>query len=155
MYVPPFLQKLLMYLVVAVGLVAAGYMKGCVDKGVELTNYKANVAAAAKAREEQIEKEKQTREAITKAKDAAHAAERAADKLALDRVRAAASRSAVPAAPEGTKRPDLACFDRAQLDAALGEYRREVTELVGEGSACAVDLNAAKAWWQEQERIVP
>lgn len=151
--IPSFLQKLLMYLVVAVALVAAGYVKGCVDKGVELTNFKANVAAAAKAREEQNEKERKTRDAITKAKDESHAAERAADKLALDRVRAAARRSAVPPAPEGTRRPDLACFDRAELDRAIGEFRSEVAELVGEGSACAVDLNAAKAWWQEQSRI--
>lgn len=54
--------------------------------------------------------------------------------------------SLVPAAPASTARPDLACFDRAELDAALRSYREGVIGLVGEGAAAIDGLDEAKAW---------
>ena len=58
--------------------------------------------------------------------------------------------SLLPPAPAGTSRPDLACFDRAELDAALRKYRAGVLDLVGEGAAAVDGLDEAKAWAKER-----
>ena len=65
------------------------------------------------------------------------------------------SRSELPSAPATSKRPDLACFERAELSRAFGErgkgidrYRDEVLAIAGEGAKNTVDLDAAKAWAQ-------
>lgn len=57
-------------------------------------------------------------------------------------------RGYVPVAPAGSSRPELACFDRAELDGALGRFLTGVIDLTGEGAKATVDLNAAKAWAQ-------
>src|SRR6185295_17263030 len=54
----------------------------------------------------------------------------------------------LPPAPADTKRPQLACFDRAELERAYGELVKELRGGADEGSACTVDLNTAKAWGQ-------
>ena len=79
--------------------------------------------------------------------DAAHKSTVARLNRDVKRLRDAnASRSAVPDAPAGSSRPHLACFDRAELDRAVSGFIAEVTELVGEGAAATVDLDAAKVW---------
>lgn len=52
----------------------------------------------------------------------------------------------VPAAGAGSLRPDLACFDRAELERALRALDLGVQSLVDEGSATAVDIDTARAW---------
>jgi hypothetical protein len=155
MYVPPIFQKILLYVGVAAALLATGYVKGCSDERDARVLLEARIEAMTEAEEKRQEEEIAARQRITNAREAEHALLAAIHRDELARVRAAARRSVVPPAPEGTKRPDLACFDRAELDAALGAYRRGVAELVGEGAACAVDLNTARRWWQEQSILAP
>lgn len=57
-----------------------------------------------------------------------------------------AAGSFVPAAPAGARRPELACFDRAELESAIRELDIKVQGLVDEGSEAAVNLDSAKAW---------
>jgi len=59
-----------------------------------------------------------------------------------DRARA----SFVPAAPADSRSPDLACFDRAELDGALRRLDAGISGLIEEGDAGAVGLNVARSW---------
>ena len=52
----------------------------------------------------------------------------------------------VPAAPAGSRRVDLACFDRAELERTLQQFDEAVTGLIAEGDADAVGLNVARRW---------
>jgi hypothetical protein len=73
-----------------------------------------------------------------------------------DRLRLAAKNTRSGLLSSSTGSPgssEGACFDRAQLIAALGEYseemgsiRREATELVIEGAKGVADLDGAKEW---------
>jgi hypothetical protein len=77
----------------------------------------------------------------------------AADIDTITRLRRDADRargSVVPAAPAGSSRPDLACFDRAELERgngeALGRLREGARRVADKGTAAAVDLDTARAW---------
>lgn len=59
---------------------------------------------------------------------------------------ASTSRSYVPAAPAGSVRTDLACFDRAELTESIKRLVAGMADLASEGDAATVDLNAAKDW---------
>ena len=52
----------------------------------------------------------------------------------------------VPAAPAGSRRVDLACFDRAELERTLQQFDEAITGLIAEGDADAVGLNVARSW---------
>ncbi|BCB27065.1 hypothetical protein SKTS_19510 [Sulfurimicrobium lacus] len=52
----------------------------------------------------------------------------------------------VPAAPSGSRRVDLACFDRDELERTIREFDTTIQGLVDEGSADAVGLNVARFW---------
>lgn len=52
----------------------------------------------------------------------------------------------VPAAPAGSRRVDLACFDRAELERTLRDFDTAIQGLVDQGSADAVGLNVARSW---------
>ena len=54
--------------------------------------------------------------------------------------------SSVPAAPASASRPELACFDRAELAGAVGNLEAGVEGLVAEGAEAAVGLDSAKEW---------
>lgn len=54
----------------------------------------------------------------------------------------------VPPAPSGAKRPELACYDRAALESAIGGFVAGLRGLADEGAAATVDLNTAKSWAQ-------
>ena len=54
--------------------------------------------------------------------------------------------SIVPAAPSGSSRPSLACFERADFDRALRTYEEGLTGLLEEGSKNTLDLNTARDW---------
>jgi hypothetical protein len=58
-------------------------------------------------------------------------------------------RGLVPPATPGSKRPDLACSDRAELDSALRDFAGEAREGAIEGTAATVDLNTGKEWAKE------
>lgn len=55
-------------------------------------------------------------------------------------------RSVLPPAPANTSRPDLACYARADLDAALRSFTGGAGEIVIEGQSNTIDLNSAKEW---------
>ena len=52
----------------------------------------------------------------------------------------------VPAAPAGSRRVDLACFDRAELEQALQRFDDGISGLIAEGDAGTVGLNVARSW---------
>ena len=52
----------------------------------------------------------------------------------------------VPAAPAGSRRVDLACFDRAELERTIRDFDTAIQGLVDQGSADAVGLNVARSW---------
>lgn len=52
----------------------------------------------------------------------------------------------VPATPAGSRRVDLACFDRAELERTLRDFDTAIQGLVDQGSADAVGLNVARSW---------
>ena len=52
----------------------------------------------------------------------------------------------VPAAPAGSRSPDLACFDRAELERTIRDFDSAIQGLVDQGSADAVGLNVARSW---------
>jgi hypothetical protein len=57
-----------------------------------------------------------------------------------------ARRSFVPAAPASSKRPELACFDRTELDGALRQFVANAIGLIGEGEQATIDLDVVKGW---------
>lgn len=52
----------------------------------------------------------------------------------------------VPATPAGSRSPELACFDRSELEQALRRFDEGVSGLFAEGDADAVGLNVARSW---------
>ncbi len=52
----------------------------------------------------------------------------------------------VPAAPAGSRRVDLACFDRAELERTIRDFDTAIQGLVDQGSADAVGLNVVRSW---------
>lgn len=101
----------------------------------------------------QAKKDAKAKEALDlKRKDAANhenalALTNLADTVAKLRNKRDSGRSIVPPAPAASKCPNgQACFDRAELERALRDYRSEIRQLVDEGSAVTVDLNTAKKW---------
>ena len=58
----------------------------------------------------------------------------------------------VPAAPAGSRSPDLACFDRAEYQRTDGVVTEKLFAgargLADEGTAATVDLDSAKRWAQ-------
>lgn len=59
-----------------------------------------------------------------------------------DRTRA----SFVPAAPAGSRNPEIACFNRSDLEQAIRRLDSGISGLVEQGDADAVGLNTARAW---------
>ena len=79
--------------------------------------------------------------------DAENLQTRAALAIALNSLRAQRpAGSLLPPAPAGSSRPDLACYDRAELGRAYGDLVTEIRGFADEGSAAVIDLNTAKAW---------
>lgn len=59
---------------------------------------------------------------------------------------ARAGRGYLPAPGLSASRPDLACFDRAELDGALQRFVEGAAGLVGQGDEARIDLDAARRW---------
>lgn len=56
--------------------------------------------------------------------------------------------SFVPTAPASARSPEVACFDRSELESAIRDFDAGIQRLVDEGSARTVDLDSAKQWAQ-------
>jgi hypothetical protein len=58
----------------------------------------------------------------------------------------AAASNYVPAAPTGASRPDLACFDRTQLESTIRNLDAGIQGLIDKGDEAVVNLNTGKRW---------
>ena len=52
----------------------------------------------------------------------------------------------VPAAPAGSRNPEIACFDRAELERTIRDFDTAIQGLIEQGDADAVGLNVARSW---------
>ena len=52
----------------------------------------------------------------------------------------------VPPAPAGSRSPEIAAFERTQLDGALSSFVEGTANLVAEGNQATLDLDTVKAW---------
>jgi hypothetical protein len=111
--------------------------------GVEALGLAAKKAAAEKEAQDKLRKEQADAEN-----------KRSTDALLADisRLRAQrAGRSIVPPSPGASKCPDgQACFERAELERSLRDYRSSIRGLVDEGSAVTVDLDTVRRWAQQR-----
>lgn len=114
-------------------LKAAEFEAATVALGNEAKQRNAQIAAADKLRKENADAE--NNRTITSLR---------ADVKRLRDERA--SGRFVPAAPAGSRSPDIACFDRAELERALQQFDDEVTAIVADGDEATVNLNTAKRW---------
>lgn len=122
----------------------------------DFTAFKAQVDATGKAAAAEAVWEQHNNEMRKETADAEHAQTKATLATALNSLRVQSDNRSftVPAAPAGTGRPDLACFDRADYQRANGEtlvrLRSGARSLADEGTAGTVDLNTAKKWAQSK-----
>lgn len=145
-------MKLTLYVAVTAGILLATAVTGVVvqtkrleAEKVAFADFRADVRekgrAAAEAARAKAADDKRRKEQI----DDQHAFEVGVVRRDSERLRRAlASRSLVPAAPATSSRPDLACFNRAELDGALRGFAEGARGLVGEGDESTVGLNAGK-----------
>jgi hypothetical protein len=113
------------------------------------TQFQADVKAAGKAAEDAAVKKAAEDKKQKEKTDAEN--KRTTDSLNHELVRMRANnatRSLVPAATATASRPDLACFDRAELDGALRAFTGGTLEISGECAKATVDLDSAKRWAQ-------
>ncbi len=108
-------------------------------------------AATVKAEGEAAEKLAKAEAAEDKRKKeiADHDYQSRIDSLVADNQRLRNERSRrgyVPAAPASSRNPEIACFDRTELEQALRRFDEEVTGLFAEGDADTVGLNVARSW---------
>ena len=102
----------------------------------------------------QAEQQKQANENRAKSDKAAKEKADADAKRNLDQLHRTVARlrneraraSSVPAAPASTSRPELACFDRAELVGAMGNLEAGVEGLIAEGAEAAIGLDSAREW---------
>lgn len=100
----------------------------------------AKKAAIAQAAADKVKKEK------ADAENSTNLASLRADVKRLRNDRAASRY--VPAASPGSSRPDVACYDREQLERTLQQFDAETSGIVAEGDEALVNLNTAKRWAQ-------
>lgn len=104
---------------------------------------KAQGEAAKKEAEAKAKADRQLKESSDREYQATIAALRTdVKRMRDDRARA----SFVPAAPADSRSPDLACFDRADLEQALRRLDVGISGLIEEGDTDAVGLNAGRRW---------
>lgn len=148
---------------IGIGLVALGIISGTY---FGVSSYNSAITGLAEYKAEiQKEREANAAEAIWKEHDnemrreranAENAQTKSSLTIALNSLRSESDRRAfkIPEASQTSSRPDLACFDRAELSREVGEilkrFRGRTRELADEGTANTVDLNTAKKWVQEE-----
>lgn len=130
--------------------------QGWDERDKDFQAFKVQVDATGKAAAAEAARQKQTDELKKEKADAENAKTRGALAVALNSLRIQSDNRSftVPTAPAGANRPDLACFDRAELERAsrenLKRLRTGIRAVADEGTACTVDLNTAKQWEQQQ-----
>lgn len=71
----------------------------------------------------------------------------------INRLRKQTSSSILPTVSKDSQHPNEVTFDRKELDKAIQEFRDEITELIGEGSYCQIDLTTLNDWLDKQRDI--
>ena len=137
-----------------IALTAGGYIVHCEYVKKDREQFINRLRAQAEEQEKEVQKKEREYKEAKEAAD--NEAKRKIDDLAhaLERLRKQRTSAVkVPAAPASTSRPDLACFDRAELGAAfrvrgegLERYRAAVLDLAREGAESTIALDAAKGW---------
>ena len=127
-----------------------GYVTGLKDGAEKLATCKAD-AAAVKERGQIAEQQAEARifaeKNIKKDADDENARTTADLRARLERLRHANTNSnLLPAAAPGSSRPELACYDRAELERAAGSLLADIRGIADEGSQATIDLNTARAW---------
>lgn len=131
------------YQAVRLDVVAAARDKAIADHKAYVATVTAQGVAAKKLADMQAQNAKRIKE------NSDHAYQTAIARLNSDvrRLRDDRSRTSyVPAAPAGSGRADLACFDRAELERALQHLDAGLSGLIAEGDADAVGLSAVRDW---------
>lgn len=131
--------------VVALG--ALGYVAHCEHVKKDRAQFIAKLESQAAQQKEAAEKKAQEDRKAKEQADEQTQSEldqlhRTIKRLRDERARA----SSVPAAPAGSSRPDLACFDRTLFSGAVGNFEAGVEGLVVEGATAAIELDNARRW---------
>lgn len=139
----------------ALGIGGAWYIQGLRLTAVksEYSTFVAKVEAEGKVAKERAES--QAAEDKLRKESSDHVYQTTIDYLRADNQRLRNDRargSYVPAAPATAQRPDLACFDRTELEQALRQFDKEVSGIVDEGSEATITLDAARSWAQGLKR---
>jgi hypothetical protein len=116
----------------------------------EYAGFVAKVKAEGEAAQARV-KARETEDKLLKEKaDAENKRLRTDLAATTQRLRDAGTRfSAVSRLAPTAQRSDLACFDRAELDAAVGGYQSAILGLVEKGAEAALDLDAVRRWGGE------
>jgi len=128
-----------------------GWVKGAHHEELKAAKFEAAIEAIGKA---QAERTKEINARNIKLKEQAdHENKRTIDSLRADIKRLRnerASTNFLPPAAPGASRPELACFDRTELERTLQQFDNEVTGLIAEGDEATVNLDTAKLWAQDR-----
>jgi hypothetical protein len=128
-----------------------GHHVGYMDEKAEYDKFVAKVEAQGEIAKQAAAKKEADDKQAKKDADDANRTTIAALTLTIDRMRAQRPAGGnVPAAPAGSKRPDLICFERAAYQSAYGGLVKEVRGLADEGTKSTVDLDTAKSWSQKK-----
>lgn len=150
----PLAYKLIGILVVVAALFGAGYKLGYdyQEKRVlavtsELADFKARVDEDGKQAQTIVENKAAADKLLKEKTDEASQRAVAAVIADNDKLRKYRARTGyVPAASPGSKRPNVACFDRAKLESAIQLADAGISELIKQGDECRVSLDSAKTW---------
>lgn len=112
------------------------------------TTFVAQTKAAGDAQNKQTDATIKANQILKEQSDADYKKQHTADINTILRLRhdADSRGSFVPPSTATSNRPDLACFDRASLERALGAFIGDIRGLSDEGTKATIDLNLAKKW---------
>lgn len=136
-----------------IALGAGGYIAHCQWAKNDREQIITTLRTQAQEQKQEIERQK---ERHRKAKeDADNDAKAQLDRLQRDLVRLRNDRtrtSSVPPATASARRPELACFDRAEFGRTVGNLEAGMEGLVAEGAEAAIGLNSAREWAKSLNR---
>ena len=146
----PSLYKYGTYALIAAAIFGFGWLQGAHHEQLKAAKFEAATVAlgeAAKQRNAQIAKADKLRKEHADAENNRTITSLRADikRLRDERTR----RSYVPAAPAGSRSPEIACFSRTHLERAIQQLDDRVSAMVARCDEGTVNLNTAKRWAQE------
>ena len=130
-----------------VSLGAFGYVAHCQhvkkDRETFIAKLESQAAQQKEAAEKKADEDRKAKEtADENTQNQLDSLHRTIKRLRDERARA----GSVPAAPAGSTKPDLACFDRTLFSGAVGNLEAGVEGLVAEGTENTIALDNARRW---------